>query len=197
MQTNATINHGSIDKLFSMVEAERPTIEKEIVIEEEPLIIEETTTTAKPSSVNEIVEKVTNESAETTADTFIWLIDFVQQLVFKFFANKKKKNRAKKIAGVDGSTRLIELLEQLKKERRNKTTPTEISSEEDRLLLELNDEINDFIEALDLTDSEKKMLKEPLKEMAKIKNMKISPEMSLFIAAAMIVCSRVGVLISI
>ncbi len=208
MQKNVINNHTSIDKLFNIVKSERPIIEKEIV-EDEPMIEEEKPPAAtseikedagektKLKTVDEAVEKITDEAAKETADFFIYALDFIQKNVFKFFAKKKLNKKAKSIAGENAIDRINVITAELKAARKAKKEPTTAYEGEDKLLKDLILEVEDFIKELDLDEDEEKMLKTPLKEMVKVKNIKLSPEMSLLMAAAMIASTRIGSLYAI
>lgn len=131
-------------------------------------------------------QTISDDDANETADGFIWLVDFFQDIVFRWLAKRKVRERAEELFPEEGLAKLKEVIANIK---RNGTT---LLQPKEAALRDLNDAVEDFLKELPFEEWEKDKIRKPLAQLTKAKGVKMSPGMQLMVSVGMIMASRIA-----
>lgn len=200
MQDTVTPLSQSFQTALKDISQPTPAITKEIpvVIEEvEDEIIDQGETTPTPAETLAQAKaaapvEMDDAIAETETDYLMFVVDFLQTILWEFLAYRKLESKAYEIAGANYKEKIRDLTAKLKANRIRKKEGTALLEydTEERLLKELKETVDDFCSEIDLDDREKKMIQMPLKEIIKQRNKPLTPEMKLLISMLMVSAPR-------
>lgn len=184
----------SVNKGLQFLSQPTPTVQPqpilETIIDEIKEAVAPETQTPPPSPkvepVEEMEEPASEEEIEDNADSFIWLIDFVQDIILRWLAKRKLKSRAFEIAGDEAMQILREVIKKIRQDG------TVVLDQREAQLRDLNDAVDEFIKELPMEEWEKDKLKLPLRQLMKMKNVKVSPWQKMMLAGTMVVVTRVA-----
>lgn len=185
----------------------RPTPPPPVVIEEPvveippeipPTIDEIPPKNKSANNDEEEIPQLSDEDLEEEAESYVMLVEMLLNLIFSVAAKYKRNSKAKEIAGESGAEKLKAIVKKLKANERAKKDSGVINidtlTEEEKLLVELNTEVEAYLDEIDLSESEKNRLIKPLKIILKRRKKRMSPEAMLFAGFASIAVTRIAML---
>jgi hypothetical protein len=185
----------SVNKL--LIDVTVPTEEKQPQVIVEPEIIPapaepvntvSNTTTETATSIPQpqpAKEPVTDEMIESGAELVVGMFDFSQNNLFKFFVNRKRRNRMESLLGENYKDKLETLISNVESGKKaDEFKPEDLSA------LRFEKDVQTLLKDLPLSDQEKESLKKPLMAIMKAKGGVIPPEYLLLLAILQIAGGR-------
>jgi hypothetical protein len=130
-------------------------------------------------------QPVTDEMIESGAELVIGMFDFSQNNLFKFFVNRKRRNRMENLLGENYKDKLETLISNVESGKKaDEFKPEDLSA------LRLEKDVQNLLGDLPLSDLEKESLKKPLMAIMKAKGGVIPPEYLLLLAILQIAGGR-------
>lgn len=184
----------SVSKL--LIDVTVPTEEKQpqVIVAPETIVVPsenantqtsttpETNTPVQPQAVK---PPVTDEMIENGAELLVGMFDFSQNNLFKFFVNRKKRNRMEALLGENHKDKLETLISHVESGKK-----AEEFKPEDLSALRLEKDVQTLLKDLPLSDQEKESLQKPLMAIMKAKGGVIPPEYLLILAILQIAGGR-------
>ncbi len=130
-------------------------------------------------------EPISDEIVEAGADIAIGMFDFSQNNLFKFFVNRKKRNRMESLLGENHRDKLETLISEVEA---GKTADQFTTNDISALRIEKN--VQELLKDLPLSDQDKEALKKPLMAIMKKKGGTLPPEYALGLAVLQILGGR-------
>lgn len=134
---------------------------------------------------------------DAATDTAFAILDGVQETCFTIAANIKKKNRAKKITGENGITRLMELKAERQAAKKASVEIVQEYTGNDAKLIALDTAVEEFIKDLPFTEKQIKMMRPGLRIMVERNAGNIPPELLFFAGLATAIGGNIAELYSI
>jgi hypothetical protein len=186
--TDITSNK-DLDNLFS--ELQQTTQERETVNTPPPPPAPEIENKEQPKQENK--PKIDADLVEASADILINVFDTIQANTFRFIWNKKRKTRANEITeNNNGSLELKNAINKAKANSNKGAVVLDVLNNNEAQLLNLNEEIESYINDLGLTEPERKNISVPLRIIIEKNGGVIPVEIALMLGIATAVSSRVG-----
>lgn len=128
---------------------------------------------------------ITDEMIEGGADLVVGMFDFSQNNLFKFFVNRKKRNRMETLLGENHRDKLEKLISDVESGKKGDDFTTD-----DLSALRFERDVQTILKDLPLSDQEKESLKKPLMAIMKARGGVIPPEYLLLLAVLQIAGGR-------
>lgn len=185
----------SVSKL--LIDVTVPTEEKQpqVIVAPEntqaPAETVNTVTSAAPETIpavpqaQAVKQPVTDEMIESGAELVVGMFDFSQNNLFKFFVNRKKRNRMESLLGENYKEKIESLISDVESGKKADEFKTE-----DLSALRFEKDVQTLLKDLPLSDQEKESLKKPLMAIMKAKGGVIPPEYLLLLAILQIAGGR-------
>lgn len=139
----------------------------------------------QPQQPQPAKQPVTDEMIESGAELVVGMFDFSQNNLFKFFVNRKKRNRMETLLGENNREKLETLISNVESGKKADEFKTE-----DLSALRLEKDVQTILKDLPLSDQEKESLKKPLMAIMKARGGVIPPEYLLLLAILQIAGGR-------
>lgn len=181
----------SISKL--LIDVTVPTEEKQpqVIVPSEKIAPPAETVNTVTSVASENIatvpqaQPVTDEMIESGAELLVGMFDFSQNNLFKFFVNRKKRNRMESLLGENYKEKIESLISDVESGKKAEEFKTE-----DLSALRFEKDVQTILKDLPLSDQEKESLKKPLMAIMKAKGGVIPPEYLLLLAILQIAGGR-------